>query len=174
MESRLVYRVRQFWKTITATNNRIPDSTLSTCLTPTQIVLFRRMQPSEQLHAYQVYQKLVATGWEDRDLLSAALLHDVGKILYPLSPLDRVIIVLGKWLFPRRVPSWAGGTPSGLRRPFVVASNHPEWGAELAKKAHTSALTVEFILRHQDSPTNFPKSDTDKYLSALQAADNEN
>lgn len=174
MESRLFYRVHQFWKSINAKISRIPDATLSTCLSPTQIALFRRMQPSEQLHAFQVYQNLAESGWEDRDLLSAALLHDVGKILYPLSSMDRVVIVLGKWLFPRKVPTWSVGSPSGLRRPFVVASNHPEWGAELAKHAHASARTVEYIRRHQDSPSDLSKTDPDKYLSALQAADNEN
>ncbi len=174
MESRLFYRLRQFWKSISANKNHIPDATLSTCLSPAQIVLFRQMQPSEQMHAFQVYQKLSATGWGDRDLLAAALLHDVGKILYPLSSMDRVVIVLGKRLFPKKISSWAGGVPSGWRRPFVIGKYHSEWGAELAKKANTSARAVELIRRHQDSPSDYPKSDTDKNLAALQAADDEN
>lgn len=174
MESRLVYRAHQFWRSITASQNCIPDSALSSCLSPSQIALFRRKQASEQLHAYRVYQKLITAGWENWDLLSAALLHDVGKILHPLSPVDRVIIVLGKKLFPGRMAGWSGGSPAGPKRPFVVAKNHPEWGAELAKKANATARTVEFIRRHQDPSLDVRYADTDKYLSALQITDNEN
>ena len=71
-------------------------------LTPAQLSLFRQMQPSEQVHAYQIFKHLETAGQTNPDLLAAALLHDVGKILYPLSIFDRVIIVLGKRLFPER------------------------------------------------------------------------
>jgi putative nucleotidyltransferase with HDIG domain len=174
MESRLVYRAHQFWKAITASRKHIPDSELSKLLAPTQVALFKRMQPSEQFHAYQVYWKLVSTGWKDRELLSAALLHDVGKILHPLSVVDRVIIVMGNRLFPRKSARWATGEPEGLRKPFVVAKHHAAWGAELAKKAGISRTGVDIILHHQDSIPSKLKGETEIFLSALQAADNEN
>jgi hypothetical protein len=126
------------------------------------------MQPSEQVHAYQVFQHLKAAGHSDSDLLVAALLHDVGKILYPLSIFDRVVIALGKRLFLRAARRWGGGTPRGLRRPFVVAVNHAAWGADLAAQAGASSRTVGLIRCHQDSPPL-----DDPLLAALQAADDE-
>ncbi len=98
----------------------------------------------------RVLERLKAAGQTDPDLLSAALLHDVGKVLYPLSLLDRVVIVLGKRFFRRRAGRWSEGTPDRFRRPFVVAAHHPEWGADLAEQAGASSRTVDLIRRHQD------------------------
>jgi hypothetical protein len=95
-------------------------------------------------------------------------LHDVGKILNPLSIFDRVVIISGKRLFPRAARRWGGGTPCGLRRPFVVAVNHAAWGAELAAQAGASSRIVDLIRCHQDSPPL-----DDPLLAALQAADDE-
>jgi hypothetical protein len=131
------------------------------------------MQPSEQTHAHQMLERLRAAGQTDPDLLAAALLHDVGKVLVPLSLPDRVIIVLGKRFFRERARRWSEGTPSRLRRPFVVAAHHPEWGADLAEQAGASPRTIELIRHHQDIPSSDDPLD-DPLLVALQAADDEN
>jgi len=96
------------------------------------------------------------------------------KTLHPLSIFDRVIIVLGKRLFPRRVMRWAEGAPKGLCLPFVVAEHHAQWGAELAADAGATPLTVELIRRHQEPPFPASSSQTEQLLAALQAADDEN
>ena len=168
MPSRLAYRTRQFWNALPGTRKRVETDALLPHLSPTQIVLFRRMQRSEQAHAFQVLNRLKAAGQTDPDLLTAALLHDVGKVLFPLSLLDRVVIVLGKAFFPRQARRWSEGTPERFRRPFVVAAHHPEWGADLAAQAGSSPRTVELIRCHQDNP-----SQNDPLLTALQAADDE-
>jgi hypothetical protein len=127
------------------------------------------MQISEQAHAFRVLERLKAAGQTDPDLLVAALLHDVGKILIPLSLLDRVIIVLGNHFFRQSAVRWSKGTPIGLRRPFVVATMHPGWGADLARQAGVSPRSMDLIRRHHD-----PLSTNDSLLAALQAADNAN
>ncbi len=167
--SRLAYRTRQFWNALPGPRKRVETGALLPHLTPAQIVLFRRMQPSEQAHAWQVLERLKAAGQTDPHLLAAALLHDVGKIMVPLSLLDRVVIVLGKRFFRRRARRWSEGTAGRLRRPFVVAAQHPAWGADLAGQAGASSRTVDLIRRHQDIP-----SADDSLLAALQAADEEN
>jgi hypothetical protein len=169
MLSRLAYRTRQFWNVLPGSRKRVKTDALLPYLSPSQIVIFRRMQPSEQIHAYQMLEQLKTAGQNDPDLLAAALLHDVGKILYPLSLLDRVVIVLGKRFFQRRARRWSEGTPSRLRRLFVVAAHHPGWGADLAEQAGASSRTVDLIRRHQDI-----SSIDDPLLAALQAADDEN
>ncbi len=174
MISRLVYRSRQFWNTLLVPRKPIPNESLLRNLTPAQLILFRRMQPSEQVHAYQIFKHLEASGWTNPDLLAAALLHDVGKILYPLTIFDRVKVVLGKRLFRGTAQLWTEGTPHGLWRPFVVAEQHAGWGADLASRAGATSLTVELIRHHHDLQSSDLASRTESLLTALQAADNEN
>jgi hypothetical protein len=167
--SRLVYRTRQFWNALPGHRKQVETEVLLSHLSPSQIVLFRRMETSEQAHAYQVFERLKATGHTDPDLLAAALLHDVGKVMFPLSILDRVVVVLGKRFFRRRALLWSEGAPKSFQRPFVVATNHPQWGADLAEKAGASSRTVDLIRFHQET-----SSVDDPLLLALQSADDEN
>jgi hypothetical protein len=173
MISRLAYRSRQFRNSLLATWKRIPGEDLLPYLTPAQLSLFQQMQPAEQAHAYQIFKRLEAAGQTNPDLLVAALLHDVGKILHPLSIFDRVMIVLGRRLFPGAVRRWAAGTPRGLRLPFVVAAQHAGWGADLASQAGVSSRSVELVRRHHAAHLPDPGSHTDLLLAALQAADDE-
>jgi HD domain len=171
--SRLTYRSRQFWNALLSPGKRVTSEALLLHLTSAQFILFRRMQPAEQLHAYQIFKRLQVSGQATPELLTAALLHDVGKILVPLSIFDRVVIVLGKHLFRRAALRWAEGTPHGWRLPFVVAEHHAGWGADLASQAGAPALAVELIRRHHDGPGQNLDPDTEHLLAALQAADNE-
>jgi hypothetical protein len=173
MISRLAYRSRQFRNTLLAPCKRIPGETLFRHLSPVQLSLFERMQPAEQVHAYRVFKCLETAGQTNPDLLVAALLHDMGKILHPLSIFDRVIIVLGRRFFPGAAQRWAAGAPRGLRLPFVVAAKHAGWGAELASQAGASFLSVELVRRHHEACLSNPESHTERLLVALQAADNE-
>ena len=173
-KSRLTYRSRQFWNALLSPGKRVPSEALLPHLNTSQLIHFRRMQPSEQVHSYQIFKRLQTAGQDTPDLLAAALLHDVGKILVPLSIFDRVVIVLGKRLFRKAAQRWAEGTPRGWRRPFVVAEQHAGWGADLANQAGATGLTVELIRRHQDSPIRDPVTHTEQLLAALQAADDEN
>ena len=174
MLSRLAYRTRQFWNALPHPQKKVETRALLPYLTPPQLVLFRRMKPSEQAHAWQMLQHLLASGHTTPDLLTAALLHDVGKILSPLSLLDRVVIVLGQRFFRRAAKRWSGQPSNRLQRPFVVAAQHPGWGADLAKQAGASTRSVDLIRRHQDPLPANPGSRTERLLAALQAADNEN
>jgi putative nucleotidyltransferase with HDIG domain len=167
--SRLIYRFHQFWNTLPGVNQRVKTENLLLYLSPSQVILFRRMQRSEQFHAFRMLEQLKASGQTDPDLLAAALLHDVGKALYPLSIIERAIIVLGNHFFLQKVTTWSEEGPNRLRRPFFIAAHHPEWGAELAKQAGASLRTVELIRRHQEK-----SSIKDPLLAALQAVDNEN
>ena len=169
----LGYRVRQFWLAWQAA----PPSaeTLAPAraiLTSPQMQLFTRLQPGEQIHALRVLQTVQAQGGTDPDLQVAALLHDIGKIRAPLYLWERVVIVLGKKLFPERVKTWGRGQPQGWHRPFVVAEQHPAWGGELASEVGTSPRAISLIRRHQSSenlsPENHPE---DHLLQILQAAD---
>ena len=171
INSRLAYRTRQFWLTLFGPQKKVDLPALRPYLLPAQIVLFQRMHPSEQAHAVRVMQRLQAAGHGEPELLSAALLHDVGKILSPLAAWERVAIVLGRHFFPGAVRRWSQGAPRGLHHPFVVAERHPAWGADLAAQTGASERTIDLISRHQEPLPGPPRSQTERMLAALQSAD---
>ncbi len=170
--SRPLYRIRQFWQTIRA--QEPPEEELALArevLTAKQMGLFQIMHPSDKAHALQVLRRLRARGEENPDLLAAALLHDIGKIRYPMSAWDRAIVVLGQALFPARAKTWGQGKARGWRRPFVSAEQHAYWGARMAAESGVSTLTVHLIWRHHEPHSTIPETPEDLLLRTLQAAD---
>jgi len=138
--------------------------------------LFRRQTVGEQAHSLRV-MRTVATGGTEYaarpELLQAALLHDVGKSVAPLTPVDRAVVVLARRWAPSAARRWGAGPAAGLRRPFVTALRHADWGADLCAQAGAPPLTVDLIRRHQ-TPVTAPATPEDEMLALLQAADDDN
>jgi hypothetical protein len=155
--ARIFYRTRQFWHGLWLTPTASEMDRGRSMLNPAEFNLFNRLQPGEQSHSLTVFDKLSAAGEKDPDLLAAALLHDVGKILYPLKLWERVWIVIGRAFFPHLSREWALGDLGNLegvsfwKRAFIVAEQHPRWGADLAAQANSSQLVVNLIRRHQET-----------------------
>lgn len=193
---RILYRARQFWHGIQLAPTAVELDRVRSVLNPAQFDIFTKMQPAEQSHSLAVLNRLSSAGESNQDLLVAALLHDVGKCLYPLKLWERVWIVIGSALLPHRTSKWSKGDPESLRfapiwkRPFIVAGQHAQWGADMAERANSSALVVSLIRFHQDTlagsnqakgRTHSSQSDTITFegdelvadlLRKLQAADN--
>ena len=148
---RVYYRLLQTWRTIFSKPQRNELLEIQSILPPELFALFVQMHPSEQAHSIAVYRHLLKQEIRNKDLLEAALLHDVGKNRYPLRVWERIVIVLTNAFFPKKTEIWSKDKPKGLKRPFVVAQKHPEWGAELASQAGASELTVDLIRRHQET-----------------------
>jgi hypothetical protein len=198
-----VYRVRQF---IQAAGARIRPAEVDAALLdrylpPLAVDLFRAMPNQDRQHALNVFRALQQEGYDDPDLLAAALLHDVGKSVPQgdkgVSPAgksvphrDKGMSPVGKGVPPRGGPRlwhrvaavlmrafWPGllerlgqEERDGWRRPFYIQQHHPALGAELARKADCSPITVGLICRHEDPP----HQGDDPLLAALQAADGTN
>jgi hypothetical protein len=167
------YRARQFFMALHARPSAEDLNRVRTILSPDLMELFLHMQPSEQAHSIQVMKKLQEEGNAHPDLLAGALLHDVGKILYPLRIWERVIIVLAGALFPALAARWGRSEPHGWKRAFIVAQRHPDWGAELVAKAGASPAVIQLIRRHQDASPITAQSFGDQCLIRLQLADDE-
>jgi hypothetical protein len=173
---RVLYRVRQFIHAAWADVHPGELEQARSVLTPAQMALFAGMQPSEQAHALKVYRQLVDQGETSLDLLVAALLHDVGKSCSPLRLWERVLIVLARLVFPERSRHWGASSPDRdryrfWRRAFVVAEQHPAWGAALAAEAGASPRTVTLIRLHQDPPSPTVDAEVKRLLIKLQAVD---
>lgn len=177
---RIRYRARQFWLALTAAPGSEDLDLARQMLSPAQMELFLKLQPNEQAHSLQIFRRLSDQQPMERDLLVAALLHDVGKTAYPLRPWERAWIVIAKALLPARAAEWGKAEPRGWKRPFVVAEQHPAWGAEMASRAGASPTVVNLIRRHQeqiDPPARAEDSDLnrkeDLLLLRLQWLDDE-
>ncbi len=175
----ILYRVRQFLNAVREIPSLEDIEQIKTVLAPELFSLFRSMQPGEQAHSIKIWRGLLDFGQSNPDLQVAALLHDVGKTLHPLSVWDRSLIVFMKTLFPKQAKAW--GQPKQVnqqpnwRRAFLVAENHPAWGASMAEKAGASPLTVALIRNHQapNDQTNPPlPSDINDLLVQLIRLDN--
>jgi len=153
--------------------------------------LFRRQTAGEQAHSLRVMRTVAAGGGPYAmrpELQQAALLHDVGKSIAPLNLAERALVVLVRRLAPSAARRWGAGSPTGgfatggfatggfatgLRRPFVTARQHADWGADLCARAGAAPLTVSLIRRHQ-TRVSAPATPEDEMLALLQAADDDN
>ncbi len=164
---RVIYRIRQFWEALRARRDPEALAAARAVLSPNLWALFNQMPPNEQAHALRVFRRLQETGCTDAEVLTAALLHDVGKALQRPHLWERVAAVLGHACCPRQAAKWGQGKPRGWRRPFAIAAQHPKWGARLAETAGASPRTVALIRAHQETD----RAANDPDLALLQWAD---
>ena len=168
---RAYHRFRQGLRALAAWLRPADDTLAAQHLTPELLALYRRMRRSERQHSLRVLQALCETQQNDPDLLTAALLHDVGKIRTSFFLPEKVLVVLVKAAAPRLYQRWGSGPARGWRRPFAVSVQHPAWGADMVAAAGGGPVAVELIRRHQDRLDGAPQTDADRLLLLLQAVD---
>jgi hypothetical protein len=133
------------------------------------------MRTPDQRHSFQVMASLLAMGQEHPDLLTAALLHDVGKSRYSLALWEQPMVVLIRNFRPHTAVQWGNGVPKGWKRPFVIYQQHAQWGAEMAAAANCSPLAIELIRYHQSTLEELQLEKEDlELLRYLQQADSAN
>lgn len=170
-----VYRVRQFARATGAWIRRedVAEALPSQYLSEQAVDLFLAMPRYDQQHALNVFYTLQQQGHDQPDLLVAALLHDVGKSPSPGGGLrlwHRVAVVLMRVLWPRLLDRLGSDMSEDWRRPFYIQQRHAAIGAELARQAGCSLLTVDLIRHHEDEPGYRDEM----LLAVLQAADSVN
>jgi hypothetical protein len=166
------YRVQQFFQAVRAVIRPEPGlkETPARYLSSEALSLFVAMPSYDRQHALDVVRALQSEGYQDSDLLAAALLHDAGKTVQQGSPLrlwHRVAVVLLRAAGPELVDRIAEDRPGSWRRPFYVQQCHAALGAELARGAGCSPRTVALIRHHEDPASQVE----DPELAAFQAAD---
>jgi hypothetical protein len=73
------HRLNQGLRALILSRRRAWDASPPALLSPAQAVAFAGLPHFDRVHLIAVYERLVRDGEADRDLLLAALLHDVGK-----------------------------------------------------------------------------------------------
>ncbi|MBI4318808.1 MAG: HD domain-containing protein [Chloroflexi bacterium] len=149
------YRFRQFIAAVAAKVEPEELPPLRQYLGPAELRLFRAMPVQDQRHCLNVFVELRRAGYEDKPLLQAALLHDVGKGGVGLGVWHRVAIVLLKALAPRLLSAIASHDKGSWRYPFWVHRHHAGLGASVLRQAGSSARVVELVLGHH-SPSQDP------------------
>jgi HD domain len=122
-------------------------------MTPGEAGLWRRMSAADRRHAVVVARRVDATlgTAATREVLAAALLHDVGKIDSGLGPVRRAAAT---------VAGMVGGHEAAHRwrsRPGVVGRVgrylcHDQIGAEMLAEAGGDALTIAWAREHHLPP----------------------
>jgi putative nucleotidyltransferase with HDIG domain len=160
---RPLYRTRQFFGSFRPRLQDHERSAAAAFLGNRLWPLFESMNARDQKHSIDTFRLLKAQGCSDDDLLSAALLHDIGK---------------GR-LAGARVRLWhrvayvllAAGAPPLLRRltkgrgGLANLRHHAERGAVVAEALGVGPATVELIRRHHEDNA------ADERLGMLRAAD---
>ena len=132
---KITYRSSQFFHALFARLTPEDDLLIEKTLSPSLVEVFQRMSRSDQLHGLRVLRSVCTAGKADPTLCAAALLHDVGKSRHPFRIWDRILVVLGTALIPDAIERWGAGEPRGWQRAFVIAAQHPHWGAEIVRAA---------------------------------------
>jgi hypothetical protein len=163
MLARSLYRSRQFFGSLRPRVDEGSKEEAVRLLSGPQRELFDSMVLRDQKHCLDVYN-ILRQDTTDRDLLTAALLHDCGK--GRISVWHRVAFVLldaaAPGLLSRIVAPGDGG---GWRQALYRCQHHDRLGADLARRAGCSDATVALI-RGDSSAPHIRES-----LAALEAAD---
>lgn len=135
---------------------RVPadrDQLLAAILTEPRAAAFRSLSPYDQAHLCRVVHLLQHQGVDDPDLLTAGLLHDLGKagVEGRVRLIDRVARVLLRRGSPRLLHHWGQLPAPRWRRGLAVAEHHAALGAEHAARLGCSARTCWLIRYHEDA-----------------------
>jgi hypothetical protein len=162
MLERAWHRIRQFFG---ALRPRVRDAEREEAygwLSPAEQALFETMTLRDQQHGIVVWRRVRKTSGDDRDLLTAALLHDCGKGDVRLwHRIVHVAIHAGAAGAAERLATEDG---PAWRRALWRLRYHPAIGADMAQAAGSSPEVVRLI-REQDA------EGADARLAVLQAAD---
>lgn len=106
--------------------------------------LFEQMPVADRRHGLDVAQRLLAGGFDDADLLAAALLHDAAKGRR-LRLWHRVTGVVLAAAAPGLLRRMAAADPGSRGYPWYLFLHHAEISARLALDAGVSARGAAFI-----------------------------
>lgn len=145
-----------------------PDPTgeaeLLELLTPAESVLYRSMDATDRAHAVACARFVEG---DERDVIVASALHDVGKADAGLGTPGRVLATLCGLVIADEARGWT--RHRGLRRRIAVYLDHADRGAAALEHAGAPPLAIAWAREHHLPPE--AQTITPAIATALHAAD---
>ena len=160
----MFYRVQQFIRAMTASLSYEEEQWIKVYLTPKEQELFFRLKVYEQKHCLCVAKLLDEWTSGREEMIRLGLLHDIGKIVYPLNPIEKSIIVI--------LHKVTNGRIKKFKRLKIIKCyyEHPMIGYEiLNNQDHYEETFLECIKAHHEKST---VRKIESNLALLQKADN--
>lgn len=157
----MFYRVQQFIKAVTAQITKEDLSFVKQHLNQVEVALFLKLKPYEQRHCIDVAKKLDETSMGNLEMIKLGLLHDIGKLRYPLNPIEKSMIVV--------LDRLTGGNIKRYSRYKMIKCyyEHPQIGYEMLREiGNYDEVFLDLIKNHHQKDEKNPK------LILLQEADN--
>ncbi|GAA0123416.1 HD domain-containing protein [Clostridium faecium] len=130
-----IYRVKQFFKAITA---KITDEDIeffNRYLKPFEIELFNKLKVYDKKHCINVAKdifeetkRISLNDYDTNTLIKAGLLHDIGKVYRSLNPIEKSIVVILNFITNGRLKKFNN------IKAINVYYNHGEIGYNILKK----------------------------------------
>jgi type IV secretory pathway TrbD component len=139
-----VHRVAQLVAHVRARVDPVEEAFVQRTLAPPALALFAAMPVADRRHALDVAERLLAAGYDDRDLLSAALLHDAAKG-HRMRLWHRVSGVLLEAIAPSILRRMARRDPHSWRHPFHLYLHHEGISADMVDAAGCPPRVGAFI-----------------------------
>lgn len=145
------YRIRQFIRHVTSTFGETDRQFVEKILNPAELTWFHKLPVFEKRHAVDVAEYLGQLKNqfpppEFKTLQKAALLHDIGKAVLPLNPIEKSIFVILRVLFPPLVYKMAQSGKFPKARVFLF---HNVMGAKLLKETGTEGSVIDLIASYE-------------------------
>ncbi|MEM6284089.1 MAG: hypothetical protein AAF787_17990 [Chloroflexota bacterium] len=169
-----IYRFTQGVRALVAFTQSVDYTLPQRYLSDEMLAVFKQMTPGEQLHSIRVLRAILnQQASTPHDLAVAALMHDCGKVRYPLSVYGKSIAVVMRRALP---PLYHYGSERNPQRdvwarPFVVAAYHPLWSGETLRECGGSERATWLVTHHQESVTRWQHHPDCGLLWRLQKAD---
>lgn len=158
-----MHRVGQLVAHVRARVDPEEEALVRRVLPPGGVVLFDRMPVADRRHGLDVAERLLRSGFDDADLLGAALLHDAAKGRR-MRLWHRVAGVLLEALAPALLRRLASPDARSWRHPFHLYLHHGPMSADLALATGCGDRLAGFI-------RGDAAGDDAALLRALEAAD---
>lgn len=171
------YRIMQGVRALVAFSHHVDYTLPQRYLNEPMLAAFKRLSRSEQLHSIRVLEGVLAQEAQTpADLAVAALMHDSGKVCYPQGVWGKTLAVLIRKLLPPLYQYGSRQDPQRARwaHPFIVAENHPQWGAQILADAGGSSRAVWLVAHHGDNVAALMQHPHAGLLWRLQQADDSN
>lgn len=161
-------RIKQFIKSFFVKIKPIDYNLLNKYLNQKERELFFKLAKRDQRHSFDTIWKLINRGYDEKDLLKFALLHDIGKKEGRINLFNRISYVILERLWPEYIVKLnIDSKRKSFKNGLYCLKNHPRIGADLLAEIGEDQEIIEWVKEHH----NLEAIKMNKNLKSLREAD---